>query len=154
MALFAASAGDPAGIRQRARSVFRVSLLLSLVLYAVLFFGAPLILSVFGQDYATGSDTYLRIIGLACPLLVFKDQYIARMRSARTLTRAMPYVFVSTALEIAGTLLGAMLADLTGALVGWLVALGLGAIWVMTSGRRDDPPLPATRPSTTVGAAR
>ena len=157
MALFAASAGDPEANRQRARSVFRVSLSLSLVLYAVLFFGAPLILGVFGDDYATGSDTYLRIIGLACPLLVFKDQYIARMRSARQLTGAMPYVFVSTALEIAGTLLGALVADLTGALVGWLVALGLGALWVMTGGRRSHPapPLPAAgAPSTSVGAAR
>lgn len=160
MALFAASAGDPAAIRQRARSVFRISLALSLALYAVLFFGAPLILGVFGDDYAAGGETYLRIIGLACPLLVFKDQYIARMRSARTLAPAMPYVFGSTLLEIAGTLLGAALADLTGALVGWLVALGLGAIWVVTAGRRSRPTPSPTRdvaagaPSTSVGAAR
>jgi len=159
MALFAASAGEPEANRQRARSVFRLSLSLSLVLYAVLFFGAPLILGVFGRDYATGSDTYLRIIGLACPLLVFKDQYIAGMRSARTLTRAMPYVLVSTALEVAGTLLGATIADLTGALVGWLAALALGAVWVVTFGRRsraDVPPEPAVRaaPSTSAGAAR
>ena len=159
MALFAASAGEPEANRQRARSVFRLSLSLSLVLYAVLFFGAPLILGVFGRDYATGSDTYLRIIGLACPLLVFKDQYIAGMRSARTLTRAMPYVVVSTALEVTGTLLGATIADLTGALVGWLAALALGAVWVVTFGRRsraDVPPEPAVRaaPSTSAGAAR
>jgi len=155
MALFAASAGDPAGYRQRARSVFRISLGLSLVLYAVLFFGAPLILGVFGADYATGGDTYLRIIGLACPLLVFKDQYIAGMRAARTLTRVMPYVFASTGLEIAGTLLGAMIADLTGALVGWLVALALGAVWVVTAAHRV-PSISApaiSAPSTTAGAA-
>jgi len=159
MALFAASAGEPEANRQRARSVFRLSLSLSLVLYAVLFFGAPLILGVFGRDYATGSDTYLRIIGLACPLLVFKDQYIAGMRSARTLTRAMPYVVVSTALEVTGTLLGATIADLTGALVGWLAALALGAVWVVTFGRRgraDPPSEPAVRaaPTTSAGAAR
>lgn len=157
MALFAASAGDPEAARQRARSVFRISLALSLVLYAVLFFGAPLILGVFGDGYATDSDTYLRIIGLACPLLVFKDQYIARMRSARTVTRAMPYVFVSTALEVAGTLLGAAIADLAGALVGWLVALALGAVWVTTGDRRSRHPLPPTRrtaPPTSVGAPR
>ena len=159
MALFAASAGEPEANRQRARSVFRLSLSLSLVLYAVLFFGAPLILGVFGRDYATGSDTYLRIIGLACPLLVFKDQYIAGMRSARTLTRAMPYVVVSTALEVTGTLLGATIADLTGALVGWLAALALGAVWVVTFGRRGrahPPSEPAVRaaPTTSAGAAR
>jgi len=162
MALFAASAGDPAANRQRARSVFRVSLSLSLALYAVLFFGAPLILGVFGRDYATGSDTYLRIIGLACPLLVFKDQYIAGMRTARTLTRAMPYVLVSTALEVAGTLLGATIAGLTGALVGWLIALALGAAWVATLGRRgrvQRPPGQAVAAaesarSTSAGAAR
>jgi len=162
MALFAASAGDLEGTRQRARSVFRVSLGLSLALYAVLFAGAPLILGVFGKDYATGSETYLRIIGLACPLLVFKDQYIARMRAERRLTRAMPYVFVSTTLEIGGTLIGATIADLTGALAGWLVALAAGAIWVVTGGRRQ-PPGPAPRntatpaptvPSIVAGAAR
>lgn len=161
MALFAASAGDPEANRQRARSVFRISLGLSLVLYAALFFGAPLILGVFGKDYATGSETYLRIIGLACPLLVFKDQYIAGMRAERRLTRAMPYVFASTTLEIAGTLLGATIADLTGALVGWLVALAVGAIWVMTGGRGRPAPPPARAvvpaecvPSTSTGAAR
>jgi O-antigen/teichoic acid export membrane protein len=162
MALFAASAGEPAANRRRIRAVFRVSLSLSLVLYAVLFVGAPLILSVFGKDYATGSDTYLRIIGLACPLLVVKDQYIAEMRSARTSTRAMPYVLVSTTLEVAGTLLGATIADLTGALVGWLAALALGAVWVVTLGRRSrahPPPRHAvvtaeSAPSTSAGAAR
>ena len=65
-------------------------------------------------------------------------------------------------IEIAGTLLGAMIADLTGALVGWLAALGLGAVWVMTGGRRRRPaPRSAHRaasaadvPPTRVGVAR
>jgi O-antigen/teichoic acid export membrane protein len=137
MALFAASASDQKANAERSKTVFRISLLLSLALYAVLYFGAPLILAVFGSGYAADGVGYLRIIGLACPLLVFKDQYIAGMRTSRKLTRAMPYVFASTTLEIAGTLAGAAVDDLTGALAGWLVALALGAVWVSIWGRRS-----------------
>ncbi|GAB1691028.1 lipopolysaccharide biosynthesis protein [Krasilnikovia sp. M28-CT-15] len=159
MGLFAASADDPQAGRQRARVVFRMSLALSLALYGVLFVTAPLILTVFGHDYAAGGVTYLRIIALGCPLLVFKDQYIARMRAARTLGPVMPYVLTATALEIAGTLAGAMVADLTGALAGWLLALGLGALWVSWQDRAADrptPPLPGPPPRqpTTAGSSR
>lgn len=139
MALFAASAADPEAHKARARSVFKISLLLSLALYAVLFVAAPLILDIFGHQYAAAGVGYLRIIGLACPLLVFKDQFIAGMRAGRKVKSALPYVFASTALEIAGTLAGAVVGDLTGALVGWLVALALGAVWVQVFGGRARP---------------
>jgi O-antigen/teichoic acid export membrane protein len=130
MALFAASAGDPRGGEQRSRSLFRLSLGLSLALYGVLFAAAPLILRVFGHGYAADGVGYLRIIGLAGPLLVFKDQYIARIRSAGTPAVALPYVLASTAFEITGTVVGATVADLAGALTGWLTALAAGAAWV------------------------
>jgi O-antigen/teichoic acid export membrane protein len=148
MALFAASAGEPAGDGDRARSVFRMSLGLSLGLYGVLFFAAPVLLGVFGHAYATGGVTYLRIIGLACPLLVFKDQYVAQMRAGRTPSVALPYVVLATALEIAGTLAGAVTAGVAGALIGWLTALALGAAWVTTRGR------PVHSPLVTTGAVR
>jgi hypothetical protein len=110
----------------------------------VLFFAAPVLLGVFGHAYAAGGVTYLRIIGLAGPLLVFKDQYVAQMRAGRTPSVALPYVVLATALEIAGTLAGAVTAGVAGALIGWLTALALGAAWVTTRGRPVHSPLVTT----------
>lgn len=137
MALFASSAADPRDFEARARTVFRLSFGLSLALYAGLFVTAPVILGVFGPTYATAGVPYLRIIALACPLLVFKDQYIAKARTHRRLWRAMPYVVGSTVLEVAGTLVGVVVSGLTGAIVGWLLALGVGAVWVALKWRTE-----------------
>ncbi|HKT05017.1 MAG TPA: hypothetical protein VJT31_36340, partial [Rugosimonospora sp.] len=137
MALFAAAAADPGSLRARSRTVFRVSLGLSLVLYAVLFVSAPLVLRVFGAGYVTSATHYLRIIGIACPLLVFKDQYIAQTRADHRSATAMPYVVASTVLEIAGTYAGSLVAGLAGALVGWLTALALGVGYVCLRWHRD-----------------
>ncbi|GIF15395.1 lipopolysaccharide biosynthesis protein [Actinoplanes teichomyceticus] len=130
MALFAVSANDRQGAEQRARSVFRLSLAVSLLLSLVLLAGAPLILRVFGADYAHGGMADLRLLGLACPLLVVKDQYIARVQADRVLAEATPFVVVTTVLEIAGTVAGAATGGLTGSLVGWLLALAAGALWL------------------------
>jgi GT2 family glycosyltransferase len=150
MALFAASSVTPAiedrdvSLAQRAQAVFRLSLVLSLGIYAGLFALAPLLLGVFGSGYATGGGGYLRIAGLACPLLVFKDQYIARCRARQDIGGLLPFALTMTIAEIAATLAGALAGDLRGALLGWIAALTLGAIWVSSirSGARQAAPTP------------
>jgi hypothetical protein len=78
----------------------------------------------------------------------------------------MPYVLAGTLLEIAGTLAGAAVADLTGALIGWLLALALGALWVSWRNRAgngsepehpppiDSPVPPCQRPVDTARSER
>jgi GT2 family glycosyltransferase/O-antigen/teichoic acid export membrane protein len=130
VALFASLAADPTRFAERARSVFRISLTVSLLLTGALWVAAPLLLAVFGNEYSEQGVPLLRLIAFAGPLLVFKDQYIARAQARGTLRRVMPYVVVTTAVEVLCTLAGAASNGLRGALWGWLMALALGAAWV------------------------
>jgi O-antigen/teichoic acid export membrane protein/glycosyltransferase involved in cell wall biosynthesis len=133
IALFASLAADPSGFAERARSVFRLSLFVSLLLTGTLWVAAPLALAAFGNGYADQGVPLLRLIAFAGPLLVFKDQCIARAQARGTLRRVMPYVAVTTVAEVLGTLVGAGSDGLRGALCGWLVALALGAAWVVVN---------------------
>jgi len=135
VALFASAAVNGDDLERRARSVLKVSLVLSLLTYAVLFASAHVVLDVFGHTYADDGERFLRIIGLGCPLLVFKDQFIARARVRHETSRIIRYVVSSMVLEMSGTFVGAAMDGLRGALFGWLTALAIGAIWVLSHWR-------------------
>lgn len=138
LALFASSAAEPEHLAGRARRSLAVSLAASLVLSGLLIAGAGVLLMLFGQAYAAAAATPLRIMALAVPLLVFKDQYIAVIRSQRRLGQALPWVLAGGILEVAAICVGAKLASLEGALVGWDIALlvqaAFCAVWMFQLG--------------------
>jgi O-antigen/teichoic acid export membrane protein len=137
VALFAALATDTTRADQRARSTFRLSLFLSIMLTGTVYVAAPLLLKLFGQLYVEAGVHYLRLLAIAGPLLVFKDQYIACAQARRELGRITPFVLSAMFLEVVFTIGGALVGGLGGALWGWLLALASGAFWTCLPGRAD-----------------
>lgn len=129
MALFAASSGDAELDVERSRRVLLAALGISLALYAGVFVFARWILLLFGSAYADAGVVPLRVMALAAPLLVFKDQFIALARLRRQLRSLVPVVAISAVLELSCTTLGALRWGLLGGIGGWLVALAVQAIY-------------------------
>jgi O-antigen/teichoic acid export membrane protein len=148
MALFAASAGDKGFDAERSRRVLLAALGISLLLYLIMFVFAHLVLLLFGRAYADQGVPYLRVMALAAPLLVFKDQYIALSRVRRQVRSLVPLVAVSAVLELSLSVSGALRWHLMGAICGWLIALAIQAVYVTPrltwrTGPSDDLAAPA-----------
>lgn len=118
---------DPAYLRR----VFWLAIGISLTLCAVIAAAAPLVLWPFGGHWAEVGSSYLRIILIAGPLLVVKDQYIMRTRLERRMTTLLWYVVVSAVLEVGLTVIGGLRWGLGGALAGWNLALALVAAYAL-----------------------
>lgn len=128
MALFASSAGNPRALVARSSMISRASLGVAIVLTALLWVGGHYVLAVFGESYQHAL-TALRIMSLGVPLLVPKDQYIALARATGRVRSVLVAVTVGAGLEVAGTLIGARLGELQGALLAWVGVLGIEALY-------------------------
>jgi len=129
MALFAASSGDDELDVERSRRVLLAALGISLALYAGVVVLARPVLLLFGSDYADAGVPYLRVMALAAPLLVFKDQFIALARLRRRIRALVPLVVASAVLELSLTTIGALRWGLLGGIGGWVVALAVQALY-------------------------
>jgi O-antigen/teichoic acid export membrane protein len=139
MAFFASSAETPRAVAARSASVTLASLGVAVVLTVVLWLAGDLILEIFGGHYEEALAA-LRIMSLAVPLLVFKDQYIALARATGRIRSILTAVVVAAVLEVVGTLSGSVLHGLDGALIGWVGVLGVEAlysIWGLRQIRRE-----------------
>ncbi len=110
------------------RRVFWLAMVISLSICALIAAAAPFVLWPFGGTWAEQGSAYLRIIVIAGPLLVVKDQYIMRMRLDRRMTKLMWYVAFSAVLEVGFTAVGGLRWGLAGALIGWNIALAVIAV--------------------------
>ncbi len=142
--MFTASTDGAGDLVQRSRRATRVSLLLSLTLFAGVLVLADPIIRVLGGDFAAPAANSLRLMSAAGPLLVFKDQYIAVARVRRHLGRALKVVAVGGVLEVVAIAVGAQLGELNGALEGWLVVLAVESAVAFQLMRRE---LQAFRPT-------
>ena len=131
MALFAASVGDGGYDARRSRRVLLAALGISAGLYLAVFAFARPVLLLFGAAYADLGVGYLRVMALAAPLLVFKDQFIAVSRVRRSVASIVPFAAVSAVLEVSLAVGGALRWQLMGAICGWLLALLLQAGYVV-----------------------
>jgi O-antigen/teichoic acid export membrane protein len=139
MAFFASSSGDSRALASRSAVVTRASLGVAIVLTALLWLGGRYVLDLFGGHYEQAL-TALRIMSLAVPLLVLKDQYIALARATGRIRSILVAVAVGAALEVLGTLLGAHFHGLHGALIAWvgvLAAEALYSTWGLRRIRRE-----------------
>lgn len=109
--------------------VFWLAMGLSLAVSGVIALAAPLVLWPFGGHWAEVGPSYLRIILIAGPLLVVKDQYIMRKRLERRMRPLLWFVAGSAVLEVGLTVLGGLRWGLGGALMGWNLALALIAVY-------------------------
>lgn len=125
--LFAIAPGDERALAHEARTTMRVCAALA-VGSAVLFgFGAHLILHIFRHSYDSAASA-MTLLGLATFPAAVKSHYVAITRVQGRMRRGAIFAAVAAALEIAGVVVGALAADVTGAAAGLLAALVLEAL--------------------------
>ena len=144
IALLASSSVEEHRFAERARQTFWVALGLAVAGYAGTFLLAGPVLSLFGQRYADAVEP-LRLLALAAPLLVVKDQYVAVVRSRRLSGRAAAVVLPGALLEAGGAALGAHLGQADGCALGFVAGLALSALFYVPALRRQlwGPPAPS-----------
>jgi O-antigen/teichoic acid export membrane protein len=126
-ALYAVGARDPNNLGPMLRFSLRIAFAVVIVANVVLIFGAPLILRIFGAQYAEHGATVLRILGATVLLMVIKDHYIAIARIRGTVLNAGMLVGAGAVLEIGFGALGGALGGLNWVAAGPLAALALEA---------------------------
>ncbi len=129
ISVFARAAGNTDVDHDYLGKVFWLSLGLSLIMCIGVVIVAPLVLWFFGSTYVESGTIVLRVMSLAGPLLVFKDQFIARRRIERRLDSLLAYVIAGGIAEVAFMVVGAGAYGLLGALVGWLIAMTFEALY-------------------------
>ncbi|MBK7723443.1 MAG: hypothetical protein IPI32_14810 [Austwickia sp.] len=122
--LSGAAEHDPVYLRR----VFWLAMGISLAVCALIAAAAPWVLWPFGGSWSEQGSAYLRMIVIAGPLLVIKDQYIMRTRLERQMTKLLWYVVFSALLEVGFTVVGGVRWGLGGALMGWNIALAIIAV--------------------------
>jgi O-antigen/teichoic acid export membrane protein len=125
---YALGSGDDAGLEDRFRFTFLLSLALGVVAVLVLIPGAEPILGIFGSGYADTATGALQVLALGVFPLTVKTHYVAIHRVRRTLRRALPIAWLGTLLELGGGALGALLGGIEGVAWGWLAGLLIEAL--------------------------
>jgi O-antigen/teichoic acid export membrane protein len=131
--LFAITAAELDLLRARVRQALAYSLTIAITLAVVLLVAAPLVLRLFGAEYAANAATPLRLVALGGVPLVLKYHFVAASRALNHLGSAVVLVAIGSGLEImaaaAGTRLGGLdaLAGLW-ALVAYVEGAVLGAV--------------------------
>jgi O-antigen/teichoic acid export membrane protein len=128
MVLHAMSAADIKALATRLRSSLGISSLIVGAYGLVLFFGAHLILGVFGKNYL-GAASSLQILSLALLPVVIKTHYMTLGRIRNQLSSIARYAAVGTILELILAVIGAQLAGLSGLCLGYVIALYLEAAY-------------------------
>jgi O-antigen/teichoic acid export membrane protein len=125
----AEAAGDRPNINHYSRQILRPMAALTLSAAAVLAIAAPLVLRLFGTNYAAEGATLLRWLCLSSPLIVFNNWYFAY---ARVMGRIHKIVWLQTV--AAALLLGVSYAllrpvGISGVGIAWLVSQGVVTIF-------------------------
>jgi O-antigen/teichoic acid export membrane protein len=126
--LHAMSAADIKALASRLRSSLGISSLIVGVYGLLLFFGAHVILGVFGKNYLGAADS-LQILSLALLPVVIKTHYMTLGRIRHQLGHIARYAAVGTVLELILAVIGAQLAGLSGLCLGYVIALFLEAAY-------------------------
>jgi O-antigen/teichoic acid export membrane protein len=127
--LFAISAAEPELLRARVRQTLTYSLTIATALAVVLLAVAPLILRLFGPDYADEAGLALRLVALGGIPLVLKYHFVAVSRALNRLGRALGLVALGSLIEIAAAVAGTRLGGLDALAALWAaVACAEGAV--------------------------
>ena len=128
LSLFAAADGDARAVVANMRRTLPFGLALSLAAYAAVFPLAPLLLSIFGPEYADQGVGVLRLLTLAGLPFVVKDHYVALARVRGRTGRATAVLVGFLPAEVAAAAAGAALGGTEALVTGWLVVLAAEAV--------------------------
>lgn len=144
-ALFASGARDSGTFLMEFRKTMRYSTLVCVLAIAGIVVAGRPVLHIFGESYAEHSYGPLVVMSLGGLALIVKDHHVALARITDTVGREAILVGVLSAVEVAGAVVGAVRGGLIGLSLGWLAAVGLGAlvyglrVWQAYRGRIEVP---------------
>jgi len=122
LSLFAEMSGDEGLLHRHVRRTLPLGLVLSGGILLIVALAAPLVLRIFGTEYALNGTTALRLLLLLGPAYVIKDHYVAIRRTQGRLGQAAKVMAAGSFAEAAGATLGGIYWGMTGLCVGWAVA--------------------------------
>ncbi len=129
--LYAESVQRSDELMRKIRLTLSLSFVIGLLAALVLWFGASLILSLFGPSYAHEAQWCLRILSLEAFPVMIRNHYVAVRRiQDRTGSAILPIMIIG-AFQLICAVIGAHLADLSGLSIGWLGADCVGAIYML-----------------------
>jgi O-antigen/teichoic acid export membrane protein len=131
--LFAITAAELEMLRARVRQALAYSLTIAITLAVVLLVAGPLVLRLFGADYADNAGTAVRLVALGGVPLVLKYHFVAVSRALNHLGRAVVLVAIGSGVEILAAAAGARLGGIdalagTWTLVVYVEGAVLGAV--------------------------
>ncbi|MGV1005440.1 MAG: family 16 glycosylhydrolase [Candidatus Nanopelagicales bacterium] len=127
-ALFASGARDSSTLLMEFRKTLRYSLLACTAAnVGVVVLGRP-VLHIFGEPYAAYGYAPLIVLCLGGLGLVVKDHHVTLARLTDDVGREALLVGAFSIVEVAAAAFGAWRGGLTGLTLGWLAAVGLGAV--------------------------
>lgn len=121
--LFAAAEGDVAHIVDRMRFTVPFALGISVAANLLLLPLAPVLLSVFGEQYSADGVEVLRLLALAGIPFVVKDHFVALRRVQNRTGQATLVLLVFSAVELAAAYAGARAGGTVGLCLGWVAVL-------------------------------
>jgi O-antigen/teichoic acid export membrane protein len=148
VSLYASVASRPELLREKLRHTVPIGLGVSLVMFVVLVPGAPILLRVFGGDYASEGAMALRLLVLGGIPMVIKDHYVVIRRTQNRMGPALMVVVVGTVAEILAAGFAGALWGLNALCLAWLGVLILEGLFVLPAVRRT-----MITPATPIGAA-
>ena len=148
VSLYASVASRPELLREKLRHTVPIGLGVSLVIFVVLLPGAPILLRVFGGDYASEGAMALRLLVLGGIPMVIKDHYVVIRRTQDRMGPALMVVVVGTVAEILAAGIAGALWGLNALCIAWLCVLVLEGLFVLPAVRRT-----MITPATPIGAA-
>lgn len=127
-ALFASGARDSRTFLMEFRKTIRYSLLASLGASVMVALVGRYILHIFGAAYSDNGYIPLILLCLGGMGLIVKDHHVALARVTGDVGREALLVWTLTIAEVVCAVIGATRGGLPGLALGWLAAVGLGAL--------------------------
>lgn len=131
VALFAEGSRDERQLGRLVRHSLPTALAICTGVVAVAELAAPLVLRLFGSQYAVHGVTALRLLALVGLPYVVKDHYVAIRRAQGRLTSASRVLAVGTSAEALGVVIGGIAWGVTGLCLGWVLVAAVESVLLL-----------------------
>jgi len=130
LVLYAVGDGDDAALADKIRQTLRLSVVIGVVGYAVIFVVADFLMNLFGADYARTATDSLRIVALAIFPLIIKDHFVAIHRIRKQTSHAARVITIGGIIEVIFATAGGIAGGVTLLSVLWVAAIVLQAVYM------------------------
>lgn len=128
--LHATNAAQANTLSQKTRLTVLLASLIGLIACIIVTVAAEPVLRFFGPSYATQAAWPLRLLCIGAFPLIIKDHFIAIRRIKDEITSAMLPIILGSVMELVLAAMGAKFGSLSGFCLGWVIALGIEALFM------------------------